>query len=99
MSNGTVPPESYWEPAKPPVPLPPRKNPPGARLAVGAILSFLVASLLYGPNNVVMAVVFASICTAGIGFVAILFCCWLVGWVALEVWSAVRRPGPSASTP
>lgn len=69
----------------------PRKHPRGQRLLVGAIISFVVASLLYGPGTVIQMVAFATICTAGIGGILILLGCWAVGWVALEVWDAIQQ--------
>lgn len=92
-AGSPTPPVTYWTPP------PPSKYPRGARLAVGSVVTFIVASILFGPGNVTQALLFATICTLGIGLVAILFCCWLVGWVVLEVWSALRPPGRSPSTP
>ena len=70
----------------------------GARLAVGSIASFIVASLLYGPNTVVTLLFFATVCTVGVGLLLILLGCYLVGWVLLEVWSSVAKPGNTPST-
>jgi len=81
-----------------PVARPPRKYPLGARLAVGSIVSFVVASLLYGPANVATMLFFATVCTVGIGLLIILAGCWLVGWVVLEAWSSVARSGSAPST-
>lgn len=76
----------------------PRKYPLGARLAVGSIVSFAVASLLYGPSTVVTALFFATVCTVGIGLLLILAGCWLVGWVVLEVWSSVATSSTAQPT-
>jgi hypothetical protein len=86
-------PTSEWVTPPPPR----RRYPRGARLAAGSILTFLVTSLLFGPTNIMQALLFATICTAGIGLVFILVACYLIGWVVLEAWSAVSRPGPSAA--
>jgi hypothetical protein len=76
---------------------PPRKHSRLQRLTVGSGVTFVVASLLYGPQNVLTALAFATICTLGIGLVAILLCCWLIGWVVLELWDAVPAMWPRAT--
>ena len=80
-------PTTYWTQPKPGTP---PRHPRGQRLLVGSIVTFVVTSLLYGPGNIIQALVFATICTLGIGLVAILFCCWLVGWIVLEIWDGVH---------
>lgn len=77
---------------------PPGKYPRGARLAIGSIVSFVVASLLYGPSTVMTLLFFATVCTLGVGLLFILAGCYLVGWVVLEVWSSVARSGSAPST-
>lgn len=59
-------------------------------ILVGALISFVGGSLLYGPANVAQGLLFATICTAGIGLLLILAVCWMIGWVALEVWDGVK---------
>ena len=75
----------------------PGEYPTGARLLTGSIVSFVVASLLYGPNTVVTLLFFATVCTVGIGLLIILAGCWLVGWVVLDVWTSVAKSGSKLS--
>ena len=101
MDENPPPPETTGEPAvywTPPRPGTPPKHPRGQRLLVGAIVTFVFASLLYGPGNVTQALVFATVCTLGIGLVAILFCCWLVGWLVMEVWDGLRAGRTRSAT-
>jgi hypothetical protein len=77
----------------------PGEYPMGTRLLVGSIVSFVVASLLYGPTIVMQMLFFATVCTIGIGLLLILAGCWLVGWVLLEVWSSIREQGSEPSQP
>jgi hypothetical protein len=69
--------ESSGPPTWPPVPAPaPVKK--GTRLrciAIGAVTSLVVLSILYGPANALGAVFLLTVCTAGIG---------------LSVWTAAR---------
>ena len=58
------------------------------RIGVGALVSILVISVLYGPNNAFMALGLAVVCTAGIGLIPLLFLSWIVGWIVLAVWDA-----------
>ena len=88
-------PAVYWTPPKPSTP---PRHPRGQRILVGSIVTFVVTALLYGPGNVIQALVFATVCTLGIGLVAILFCCWLVGWLVLEVWDGLQRAQPRSAT-
>ena len=77
---------------------PPGRYPTGARLLVGSIVSFVFASLLYGPATVVQLLFFATVCTVGIGLLIILAGCWLVGWVLLEVWSVATVDSRPSTT-
>ncbi len=88
-----------WSDHYPPETKPSLKYPTGARLLVGMLVSFVVMSLLYGPNLVIQAVVLMTICTLGLGGLVILFACWLVGWVVLAVWSEIAQKRASPSTP
>lgn len=73
------------------------------RILVGALVIFVVMSLLYGLNNTVMVAGFLVICTVGLGLIPILIGSWLVGWLVFAVWDAIqaqrRRPAvpPGAS--
>jgi ABC-type dipeptide/oligopeptide/nickel transport system permease subunit len=80
----------------PPAPGSPPDYPRGTRLLVGSVVSFLVASLLYGVETVIQLVFFATICTIGIGLALILVACYLVGWVILALWKAITRRGPAS---
>jgi hypothetical protein len=65
------------------------------RLGVGVPITFVVMSLLYGPNQVVQMIFFATVCTLGIGLILMLLC-----WVCYVVLaSAVDQVGtaPMAS--
>ena len=98
---GTGPPEvagapvSYWEPPKHP-------SKPGTRMkriVVGGVVLFVSISALYGPASAGQMLALAVVCTVGIGLIPILFVCWLVGWIALEVWAAVSsRLNKSSAT-
>jgi hypothetical protein len=84
--------ESSGPPTWPPVPAPaPVKK--GTRLrciAIGAVTSLVVLSILYGPANALGAVFLLTVCTAGIGLIPMIFGAWLVGWIILSVWTAAR---------
>ena len=65
------------------------------RIGVGAVVSFLVLSVLYGVNQAAMMLFFLVICTAGLGLIPILFLSWTVGWIvigAVEAISSLRGP-------
>lgn len=79
-------------------PSPGRGDSKWKRLAVGIPISFVVMSLLYGVNQVVQLIVFGTICTLGIGLILMLFACWMVGYVALEVWHAYRDKGTASTS-
>lgn len=82
-------------PAPPPVKAKGRKL---QRIGVGAVVTFVFMSLLYGVNPTLQLIGIAVVCTAGLGLIPILFLSWLVGWVVLEVWDAIshRAPAPAA---
>jgi hypothetical protein len=78
-------------------PAPPAPDyPKGTRLLVGSVVSFVVASLLYGVETVIQLVFFATICTVGIGLALILVGCYMVGWVILALWKSITRRGPAS---
>lgn len=90
------------EPAAVGVPSPttqPRKHGRLKCILVGALISFVGGSLLYGPANVAQGLLFATICTAGIGLLLILAVCWMIGWVALQVWDSVNQGRKVTGTP
>ncbi len=70
-----------------------------ARLFVGAVVSFVFMSVLYGPGQAVQIVGLAVICTAGLSLIVILPMCWVVGWIVMAAWRGVSGPRgvPSAS--
>jgi hypothetical protein len=84
-------PAAVW-PAPPP-PLGRAHNRGGQvlRVLVGAGVTFLVMSLLYGLDNAIMLTGLAVICTAGLSLILIIPGCWLVGWVTIAVWEAIAR--------
>ena len=75
------------------------------RIGLGAVASFVVMAVLYGLNMAIMLVGLLVICTVGFGLIPIVLVSWMVGWVLLAIWDAVRRqtgrggstvaPGPS----
>jgi hypothetical protein len=73
-----------------PAPAPAKKGTRLRCIALGAVTSLVVLSFLYGPNNAFGAVFLLTVCTAGIGLIPMLFGSWLVGWVMLSVWTAIR---------
>lgn len=69
------------------------------RILVGGVVAFAGMSLLYGPGATGQMLALAVVCTAGIGLIPILFVCWAVGWLVLEIWDAVSsRRGAAAAT-
>lgn len=80
--------------AEPASPKPPPRSGDNkwTRLAVGIPITFVVMSLLYGVDQVVQVIVFGTICTLGLGLIAMLFLCWAVGYIVLEVWHSFNRP-------
>lgn len=69
------------------------------RIFVGGVVAFGAVSILYGPGSAMQMVALAVICTVGIGLIPILFVCWLVGWIVLEIWGSIAaRRGATAST-
>lgn len=69
------------------------------RVFVGAAISILVMSLLYGFNNAIGVVALAVICTAGLSLLLIIPGCWLVGWVAIAAWEAIARQLATRTAP
>jgi hypothetical protein len=75
------------------------------RIGLGAVASFIVMALLYGLNNAMMLIGLLVICTVGFGLIPIFLVSWMVGWILLTLWDAIRRqtgrggstvaPGPS----
>jgi hypothetical protein len=80
-------------------PAPSRRGRNLARIAVGAVASFVVMSLLYGPGNAMILIVLLVICTVGIGLIPIILVSWLAGWILFAIWDAIPhqtdRGGPS----
>jgi hypothetical protein len=69
------------------------------RIVIGAAISFVVLSLLYGVNQAGMLVGVAVICTAGIGLIPIVGLSWMVGWIVLAVWEGIAKGSKTASVP
>lgn len=69
------------------------------RFFVGAAISFLVMSLLYGFNNAIAAIGLAVICTVGLSLILIIPGCWLVGWVAIATWDAIVHQWATRTAP
>lgn len=67
------------------------------RIAIGAPVSFVVLSALYGVNQAALIVGLAVICTAGVGLIPLLFVSWMAGWVVLTVWDAIATRSDAAS--
>ena len=67
------------------------------RIGVGAVVSFLVLSLLYGPNQAFFIVGILVICTAGLGLIPILFLSWVVGWIVISTWEAISKSRGAAT--
>jgi hypothetical protein len=69
------------------------------RIGVGALISFLVVAIGYGPSNAFMLLLLAVVCTAGVGLIPLAFLSWIVGWIAIAAVEAVtrRRQGASAT--
>lgn len=68
------------------------------RIGVGAVVTFAFMSLMYGFNQTLQMIGLAVLCTAGLGLIPILFLCWLVGWIVLEVWGGISKPRPTTVT-
>jgi hypothetical protein len=69
------------------------------RLVLGAAVSFVVLSLLYGVNQAGTIVFFMVVCTAGLGLIPILFVCWIVGWMVLAAAEAIATDRGAAAVP
>jgi len=69
------------------------------RIIVGAVVSFAVVSLLYGPGQAAMMVGLSVICTVGLGLIPLLFLSWMVGSFVLEIWdgNSARRGATTAT--
>lgn len=96
---------SAWQ-ADDPTPLPPTALQAPSRagfrmqcILLGLATVFVVGSLLYGPNVTLQAAGLLVICTLGIGLIPLLLVSWIVGWVELAAWDAVKeargRSGPA----
>jgi hypothetical protein len=69
------------------------------RLVLGAAVSFVVLSLLYGVNQAGTIVFIMVVCTAGLGLIPILFVCWIVGWIVFAALEAITADRGAAAVP
>jgi hypothetical protein len=72
-----------------------------AKIATGALVCFLVLSVLYGPDIAGVIVALAVICSAGLGLIPMIFLSWVVGAVVLDIVDAIademaRRSEPTS---
>jgi protein-S-isoprenylcysteine O-methyltransferase Ste14 len=95
-----------WQVSAPAGPKPAGASKGGSKLArilVGALVIFVVMSVLYGLNNTIMVAGLLVICTAGLGLIPIVIGSWLVGWLVFAIWDAIqaqrRRPAVPSGTP
>jgi len=85
-----------WGPS---TPLPPAKRSGGRlkRIAIGASVSFVFMSALYGVDQAAQMVFLTVVCTAGVGLIPLLFLSWMVGWIVLAVRDAIATRSGAAS--